>query len=276
MILLDSIDSIDTYENLATLCKISYNISSTIDYEFDKSDKSQVNLFNHVSKKITHIETNYLNPNPNVLSVISNDLKTLYIVISGSDDISDFTNNLNILQKSPFFGEPQIKFHNGFLNQACSTFNNILKNIKEFKTNGGTDIYLTGHSSGGCIVSIVAYYLIIHDIFNYSNLQVITFGSPRFVNGIGSEWFNNIKYYRVELHKDPVPRLPMFNSYKHIVKNHVYIKKSNIFINIKRSKMPSFIDFIRRLFTNVSNLHYHLTTTYLENLINVKHFYTKL
>jgi hypothetical protein len=271
------LENIDAYENLATLCKISYNISSTINYEFDKSDKSQVNLFNHLSQKITHIETTYLNPNPNVLSLISNDLKELYIVISGSDDINDFTDDLNILQKSPFFGDPQIKFHTGFLKQACGTFNNIFKKIKEFKTKGGTDIYLTGHSSGGCIVSIVAYYLIVNDIVNYSDLQVITFGSPRFTNDIGSQWFNNnTKYYRVELHKDPVPRLPMFNSYKHVSKNHIYIKKSNIFINIKRSKMPSFINFIKRLFINVNNLHYHTTTTYLENLILVKHIYTKL
>lgn len=271
---MDLIENIDIYENLVTLCKISYNISSTVDYEFDKSDKSQVKLFNHLSQKITHIETKCVNPN--IISVISNDSKTLYIAIPGSDDISDFTDDLNILLKSPYFGDPKIKFHSGFLKQACITFDNILKNIEEFKNQGGINIYLTGHSSGGCIISIIAYYLIIHKIFNYSNLQVVTFGSPRFVNTIGSEWFKeNMQYYRVELYKDPVPRLPILTDYKHISENFVYIKKSNIYINIKRARMPSFIEFIKNIFRNVNNLRYHSTSAYLENLINVKYIYTK-
>jgi len=267
-------DNICIYKDLATLCKISYNISQTTEYEFDKSEAE---IFKYLSQKITHIETKYLNPNPNVLSILSNDSNTIYIVISGSDDVCDFTSDLNIIQKTPKFGKiKDIKFHNGFLNRAYMIFDNILIHIEQFIKNGGSEIYLTGHSSGGSIVSILAYYLHTHNIFNYNNLHVVTFGSPLFVNSIGAKWFNdNIQYHRIELFKDPVPNLSMFIDYEHISKNYILIKKSNMYINTRRSKKISFLHFIKKIFVNVENLHYHLTSTYLEKLSKIKYIYTK-
>ena len=196
---MDISDQVNTYENLATLCKISYSITHDTDYEFDEFDKSHVKLFTHLSKKIIRIETC---SNINVLSIISNDFKTLYIVISGTDDIKDFAKNLDIMQESPDFGENVIKFHSGFLEQARSIFNNVLKNINEFKRKGGKYICLTGHSSGGCIVSILSYFILTRNIFDYNTMSVTTFGSPYFVNAAGAEWFdNNVEYYRIELRK---------------------------------------------------------------------------
>jgi hypothetical protein len=269
---MDVSDFVNTYENLATLCKISYNILNTIDYKFDILDESQVKLFKCLSQKITHIETQ---SNINVLSVISNDTKTLYIAISGTNDFKDFTKNLYIIQESPDFGENKIKFHSGFLEQACSILDNVLQNIDKFKTQGGKDVFLTGHSSGGCIVSILAYYLVQKKYFDYDTMRIITFGSPLFVNRLGAEWFDkNTDYYRIELHKDPIPRLPMFSDYEHISKNHLYIKKTNIFVNVKNTNGISCMSFIKRIFVKKNNKYYHQTSTYLKKLKAIKNIYT--
>lgn len=269
---MDSSDDINTYENLATLCKISYGITHNVEYEFDNSDKSHTNLFNLLSKKIKRIETY---PNINVLSVLSNDSKTLYIVISGTNDIKDFTKNLDIIQESPDLGETEIKFHSGFLEQSCSILDNILKNIDEFKTQGGKDICLTGHSSGGCIVSILSYYLHTNNVFDYNTMNVVTFGSPYFVNALGAKWFDdNMNYYRIELHKDPIPHIPMFSDYKHVSKNHIYIKKTNIYVNVKIPRRISYLQFIKRMFVKKNNKYYHQTSTYLKKLTGIKYIYT--
>lgn len=269
---MDSLNKINTYENLVTLCKISYNITNSRIYLFDKFDKSQIELFKFLSNNIIRIETKQ---HINVLSIISNDSKTLYIVISGTDDIKDITSNIDIIQESANFGIDGIKFHRGFLKQSCSIFDKVLENISEFKKNGGIDIYLTGHSAGGCIVSILSYYLIINSIFDYNTLSVVTFGSPFFINKKGAEWFNhNINYYRIELHGDPIPNIKMFSDYTHISNNHIYIKKNTVFINTKIPKKLSCFKFLKKIFIKKNIAYYHSTSTYLKKLIKIKYIYT--
>lgn len=70
-----------------------------------------------------------------------------------------------------------VNFHFGFYNAA-------LKLKKHIKINEEDAYTFTGHSSGGAIISILAYLLIEE---GYNVEKVITFGSPKFTNKEGAD-----------------------------------------------------------------------------------------
>ena len=91
-----------------------------------------------------------------------------------------------------------VYLHRGFRDAAMFTLNDIKKNYELEQT-----IYLTGHSLGGAIATIIGYWL------NYDgyNVQIYTFGSPK----VSTAFFGNRPlHYRLAMRSDPVPFTPPY------------------------------------------------------------------
>lgn len=281
----------------AILCKICYTIDATQTYTPDKNNINEVDLFHEISNEISYIKSNLVNTR--AISAISYDKSTLYISIAGSDDILDFVSDLDLNQVYPNFNIiEEIQFHEGFYSQFRSLLHNFKKIINTFLTDGGTFIYLTGHSTGGCIAAILGYYIV--KIRDFKNLKIITFGAPFFTNKYGSVWFSkNIDYIRVEMDKDPIPDLPMFNnnnyyggyymsyadnrgrpiyplnvllpSYCHVCTTYICLKKNSVVINPTQAedKSPTCFEFIKSLFNKTRNMQHHKIDTYIDRIGSV-------
>lgn len=264
--------------DLAILCKICYDVRHTQIY---KPEKEEENTFKKISRTIFYIRSDLINTQ--AISTISIDKKIIIITFAGSNDVFDFAHNINVKQVDPEFCEDGIKFHLGFLNQFRSLLSNVYKTLEKFINENGEKIIFSGHSTGGCIASIFAYYFKIvykSDISkNFKDLEVVTFGSPMFTNEIGSLWFDtNIIYTRIQLDKDPIPKLPILSgaskygpSYYHVNKTLIYIKNEKILLN--PSKDITYLNcfmFIKKLFGKTINLENHHIKKYIANLEKIK------
>ena len=96
--------------------------------------------------------------------VIESD-SSLYIVVRGSGSGGDWETNFDYREQYGTFGNTKIRCHGGFLKAAQNTFDAIKDKIKDYKGN----VYVTGHSLGGC-VSIPLGLLIMTDS-NTKNLK---------------------------------------------------------------------------------------------------------
>ena len=94
------------------------------------------------------------------------------------------------------------RIHNGYYKRALKCLPVILKQIKNVDR-----IYLTGHSMGGALVSILAYLL--HDKIDIP-LTVFTFGSPKY----GDKFLKDYLEFSIPIHDiinqaDPVIHKPL-------------------------------------------------------------------
>lgn len=280
-------------KKLAMLCKICYTATSP----YIAKTTEEAMMFNEISDDIIKIDSKL--EHVQAISTLSVDNNTLYIVVAGSDDISDFISNLDLNQVSfndlscdnshdisnnisdnLALGTEPVKFHNGFYKQFQSLIESIDIIINKFVNNNGNHIVFTGHSTGGCVVSIIAFYLY-YKKTTYIDIHIVTFGSPIFTNDYGAFWFsNNTKYIRVVNTKDPIPRLPWFNEnnpYKHIQYNYIQLDRQSILLNmpdnVKSSKLSklsklSCFRFLKSLFTKKLNLSWHSIDSYISNISN--------
>ncbi len=251
--------------DLAKICSLSYKIKNDTIYNPEESEKS---LFEKISNSILSIDC-YLE-NIQAISCITKDEKILIISVAGSNDVQDFLYNLDAIQISPYdenrnFISKEIRFHKGFYIQFIDMLENLRPILSDFKSKGKM-IIMCGHSMGGCLASIGTFYLKNLDICR--NIQVVTFGAPVFTNSLGANWFEqNLKYTRVELDKDPIPKLPIDVRYWHVYKTHIYIKNGKILLNAD-SAQEGCLDFIKKLFKKKLDLKYHDIYEYI-NQINL-------
>lgn len=201
-------------------------------------------------------------PNVKALMMISDDKMTLYISVAGSDDVMDFMNDLHLRQICPDIDNnidiDGIKFHIGFHNQFKSLLDEFMSIITAFITNSGKKVYLTGHSTGGCIASIMGFYL--YHITSALIINVVTFGSPIFTNEAGADWFlEKMNYVRVINTKDPIPKISFFKNviYKQIDSYIIFDRK-----DLDHSSCWSCFNILYRLFPK-NDLAYHSINNYI-------------
>lgn len=282
---------------LAIINRICYSINESTVYNPDKNG-SKKDKFNEMlifagdvthgselDKNITKIESEI--KHSQAIAITSIDKKSLYISAAGSDDIMDFVSNFNIQQVSPVLANTQISpvltnthvppvvanecpsgilFHNGFNTQALGFYNHFKVIVSDFLKNGGEFIYLTGHSTGGCLVSILAFYL--HNDFNFCNFKVVTFGSPIFTNEEGKKWFESIDYTRLYTKKDPVPNMT-YQNYIQISKVQILIKNSKLNIIIDKTSeddISCFALMINVFYHRKFDLKFHSIDIYIDKL----------
>ena len=137
-------------------------------------------------------------------------VKTLFIGIRGSNDLSDFLRNASIF---PTRLEGVGLCHSGFYRGARVLEFQLLQYVNHAKANNYR-VIISGHSYGGAVALILQeIYRVRHDL----NVEVVTFGSPRvwlpYANPKG-------KHLRVEIEGDPVTMMPIilgsfFRIYRH-------------------------------------------------------------
>lgn len=127
----------------------------------------------------------------------------VFISIRGTDDFSDWFNNLR-RWKTRFL--TKAKVHKGFLEHLNYVYDDIVKEIKDYKK-----INIIGHSLGGAVSVLLGAKLSYLD----KSLQcsVVTYGAPR----VGDRQFKNLcnllfnfKCYRVYNSYDIVTKVPYF------------------------------------------------------------------
>ena len=277
---INDLSQMNNLKNLAVLCKISYKLTESQNYMPKLHEVDEINMLASISNKFEIIKSIMMNTR--AITTTSHDGKILYIAIAGSDDISDFISDLDMNHVRPNIEHiEEIRFHEGFYKQFKGLLIDFKKRIDAFVLQGGNTVYITGHSSGGCIASILAYYLKkINKIDGINNidLKVVTFGSPFFTNKYGSLWFsNNIDYTRIELDKDPIPNIPAFAKnikinreylplYFHIERNHILISRHTIILNSQKTTKLTLYNFLNLLFKKRLNLKHHKIDSYISKL----------
>lgn len=134
------------------------------------------------------------------------------VCIAGSDDLKDWFDNFKIISEHiPNYG----KMHFGFYESFCSLNIQISRCMSKIDRN--KPVKIIGHSKGGAIAEIMAFYL--KKTARFEDVELFTFGSPRVGKG---EWHrrfldSEIKYSRYVNGKDPVPRVPRnYMGYIHV------------------------------------------------------------
>jgi hypothetical protein len=151
-----------------------------------------------------------------------------YLIVSfeGSRGNEDWRRNLDAFRKVKILGG--IKIHNGFFRQFKEVRGQLAEEILKYTKK---DILVfTGHSQGGALATLSAYFMDVKVFAKYGLPLLVTFGSPRVGNRKFAKNFlkKTIDSRRYVNTADSVTILPpVWLGYKHI-KNKVKIGKIKI------------------------------------------------
>jgi|SRR5262245_14514828 len=119
------------------------------------------------------------------------------LAFRGTDEITDWITNLNIVMEPGFGGQ----VHRGFAEALEAVWDDVDSLVGRVRDNGQT-LWVTGHSLGGALATLAAKRL------TTKPFATVTFGQPR----VGDQRF--ARAYRPELqrfvnNKDVVPTVPL-------------------------------------------------------------------
>jgi triacylglycerol lipase len=144
---------------------------------------------------------------PRFLGFIIESKREIIISFRGTEDITDFFKDVELIQVNfPFV--PQVgKTHNGFTKVYRKLVrNNIIDTL--INLSNRKKLYITGHSLGGALATLCALDVAVNTKFKQPILY--TFGSPRVGNATFVSSYNSIieESIRVENAYDIIPRYP--------------------------------------------------------------------
>jgi len=166
----------------------------------------------------------------------------IVIAFRGTVGILDWLNDFKgILVSSPY---SKGKIHKGFLDSLRNLEEEMYEELMTLvKKHPLAKIYITGHSKGGALATLMGQFIISKNKKLKRKISVVTFGSPR----VGNKEFSSdydINHYRYESFWDIVPHLPFSEqecllceklSVDHMLKDfmkltpYVHVGKSRIF-----------------------------------------------
>jgi triacylglycerol lipase len=143
------------------------------------------------------------------------------LAFRGTDEISDWLDNLNIFSEKVLFGE----FHRGFWKSLDDVWGPLFAEYQQLRQNKRRPLFLTGHSLGGAMAAVAAARLIHSDL---PFTSVYTFGQPRTMTLATARIFNveaKSKFFRFQNNNDIVTRIPArLMGYSH-VGSYLYISE---------------------------------------------------
>ena len=169
-------------------------------YSYKKDNKKIENRYSSLKSYINTInEIKYV-------VLFDENTKTQYISIRGT------SNSHNALQDIKFFKDKSfrlgIELHTGFHRTAEMIADDLLVRLDKTWTT-----YVTGHSLGGAVSVIVAWYL---DHSGHTISECITFGQPKVTDSHGiRKMRGKIKLTRVVNETDVVPLVPPSGTHMH-------------------------------------------------------------
>ena len=135
------------------------------------------------------------------------------LAFRGTDQLSDWLDNINVVTEKALFGE----FHRGFLESFEDVWKELSPKYKELNSKKERRLFLTGHSLGGAVATVAAAKLIHEDI---PFTAVYTFGQPRSMTTATAREFNGkakSKFFRFQNNNDLVTRTPAWlMGYRHV------------------------------------------------------------
>lgn len=143
------------------------------------------------------------------------------LAFRGTDEISDWLDNINIFSEKVLFGE----FHRGFWNSLNDVWLPLYERYRQLHRSNRRPLFLTGHSLGGAMATVAAAKLI-HDDLPFTSTY--TFGQPRAMSLATARIFNveaKSKFFRFQNNNDIVTRVPArLMGYSH-VGTYLYISE---------------------------------------------------
>nr|VFJ43022.1 MAG: Lipase (class 3) [Candidatus Kentron sp. DK] len=145
----------------------------------------------------------------------------LCMVFRGTDELSDWLDNLDSFSKKELFG----RFHGGFWDCVEDVWEPLFARYQALRKEQERPLFITGHSLGGAMATIVAARFL-HEGLPFAN--VYTFGQPRAMRPGAAMKFNagcKSRFFRFHNNNDIVTRVPAaLMGYRH-VGNHLYISE---------------------------------------------------
>ncbi len=130
-----------------------------------------------------------------------NNTRTHILAVRGTANVENALVDVDLqLKTDPHTG---IRLHSGFSQAAQRIYQDLIPLLQADYT-----ISATGHSLGGAVALIVAFYL---DAEHFHVSRVVTFGQPKVTNISGAEHLNHLHVLRVVTAKDLVPLVPLFD-----------------------------------------------------------------
>ena len=140
--------------------------------------------------------------------------KVTFIAIRGTKYLYDWKINLNLFKQKLNVFSKVVEFHKGFYRAISECFQDIITNVSDDIKNN-IPIYITGHSLGGALSSILncLWDLLIYSRYRYYYLwntqrapSCYTFGMPRYGDRNAVSLFSNpIHIYNSD---DIIPQIP--------------------------------------------------------------------
>lgn len=155
-------DAWSTAKELATLCEVAYEPFDKAEERFKELDFSTVKYFN---------ADGYAKQPVYAVTGVRNEKNTLVIVFPGSNDPSDWLQNVNFYSG----GAETAGIHQGF----AGAFADNRERVKEVAQDPAVDqIWITGHSMGGALAVICAEYLSKDEELDGKLKGVFSFAQP--------------------------------------------------------------------------------------------------
>jgi len=204
----------------------------------DFFDWAQMAYSNTPTIEDYNIIMNYNNSETGVQFFVGENQGRVFISFRGSDERTDWNNNLKFWRKTLPYGnqKTKIRIHTGFYNlyqtirEEIQKIGNYCSSKEDIKS-----INIVGHSLGGALAVLSAIDL----QYNFPQLcyNIVVFGCPRVGNNAFATSYNNrlIKTIRVENGNDLVSKLPLkIMGYKHVgAKVHIGFPRFLLFWSIK-------------------------------------------
>lgn len=175
------------------------------------------------------------------------------IVFRGSQSLTDWLMNIAYRFSSPCEAlGVGVRCHTGFRKQWEALRPRILETLRASPCH--RHIVCTGHSLGGGVATLAALDL---SIQGFTNIDLITFGSPRVFNPTGVEVFRsrNIRTYRVKNGADIVTIVPLIRM-RHVCPASC-IGTSLLLYSIRNHHIDDYVRILQAYTSQVSRVEVH-------------------